>query len=95
MCPPLSIDIGFWIGKVQGMTKSSIASRKKTHDTAICNGCGETCTRHMSAKRGAGWDCLWCGYLTNAEVHSISSVRYPKYSDGTPVRFPDEELVTE
>jgi hypothetical protein len=72
-----------------GMTKSNIESRNKAHTTAICNACGETCTRHHSEARGAGWDCLWCGFLKNSEVNSISNVTSPKYSDGTPVRFPE------
>lgn len=74
---------------VERMTKSAIGSGQKIQDTAICNACGETCTRHDATVRGAGWDCLWCGFLTNAEVNSISNVTAPKYSDGSPVRFPE------
>ena len=61
--------------------------------TAICNSCGETVKEYFSARRGLGWNCIDCGYLTTEQVNSIAQLEAPTYSDGTPVRWLPEPKV--
>lgn len=53
--------------------------------TALCGKCGETCKEYSAAVRGNGWNCLWCGYLSQDEMEGIAQRENPKYSDGSPV----------
>lgn len=62
--------------------------------TALCKKCGETCKQWFSQVSGMGWNCLWCGYLTEEQITDAQARADPTYSDGSPVRWAKPPRVT-